>query len=99
MAVLIWKIFPCRDVLKLKKTERRIDIPVFHDDQHGTAIVTMAGLLNALKLTNRNLRDIKVVAAVQVQPVSRSLKCCYRMVSGTLLCDTKGAVYEGRPAE
>ena len=47
-----------------------MDIPVFHDDQHGTAIIAAAGLINALHLTKRNIEDIKVVSTGQGQPLS-----------------------------
>lgn len=80
-----------------KKLKEVCDIPVFHDDQHGTAVVTMAAMLNALKLTGKKLEDISVVVngsgaagiAITKLLMSRGLK-------NVVLCDRKGAIYEGR---
>ena len=80
-----------------KKLKEVCDIPVFHDDQHGTAVVTMAAMLNALKLTGKKLEDITVVVngsgaagiAITKLLMSRGLK-------NVVLCDRKGAIYEGR---
>ncbi|SIT71713.1 NAD(P)-dependent malic enzyme [Edaphobacillus lindanitolerans] len=75
-----------------------LDIPVFHDDQHGTAIVVTAGLLNAAKLTGRSLVDLRVVmngagaAGVAIAKLLRSFG-----VADIIMCDTVGAIYEGRP--
>ncbi len=81
--------------------ERRLkevcDIPVFHDDQHGTAVVTCAALINACRLTGRELADIKVVfsgAGAAGISIARLMK---RMgVKDIIICDRKGAIYEGR---
>jgi malate dehydrogenase (oxaloacetate-decarboxylating)(NADP+) len=76
-----------------------MDIPVFHDDQHGTAIITAAGLINALQLTGRNLRDVKVVVN---GAGAAGIACLDLMVSmglnrsNVVLCDTKGVIYRGR---
>jgi malate dehydrogenase (oxaloacetate-decarboxylating)(NADP+) len=76
-----------------------MDIPVFHDDQHGTAIITAAGLINALQLTGRNIRDIKVVVN---GAGSAGIACLDLMVAmglprgNIILCDTKGVIYRGR---
>jgi malate dehydrogenase (oxaloacetate-decarboxylating)(NADP+) len=76
-----------------------LDIPVFHDDQHGTAIVTAAGLINALDLTGRKLQDIKVV----VNGAGAASIACVELIKSmgvpaeqVILCDTKGVIYEGR---
>jgi len=82
--------------------ERRLkelcDIPVFHDDQHGTAVVTLAALLNALKLTGRKPETTSVVTlgagAAGIAVVRLLLKAGF---SDIVLCDRKGAVYKGRP--
>ncbi|HLR59005.1 MAG TPA: malic enzyme-like NAD(P)-binding protein [Pseudogracilibacillus sp.] len=80
---------------RLKKETR---IPVFHDDQHGTAIVTVAGLLNSLKLVNKSFSDIKVVAngagaaGIAIVKLLRSFG-----VRNIVMCDSQGAIYEGRP--
>ena len=81
--------------------ERRLkevcDIPIFHDDQHGTAVVTLAAMTNALKLAGKKIEDISVVVngsgaagiAITRLLMSRGLK-------NVILCDRKGAIYEGR---
>ena len=75
------------------------NIPVFHDDQHGTAIVTAAGLLNALKLADKKIEDIRVVANGAGSAGVAIVKLLLKMgVKDVILCDTKGIIYEGRPA-
>ena len=76
-----------------------MDIPVFHDDQHGTAIITAAGLINALYLTKRDIKDIKVV----VNGAGSAGIACLELVKAmglphdnAILCDTKGVIYKGR---
>ncbi|MFP5110131.1 NAD(P)-dependent malic enzyme [Neobacillus sp. C211] len=74
------------------------NIPVFHDDQHGTAIVTAAGLINALKLANKKLEEIRVVANGAGSAGVAIVKLLLHMgVKDVILCDTKGIIYEGRP--
>jgi len=74
------------------------DIPVFHDDQHGTAIVTAAGLINALILANKKLEDIRVVVNGAGAAGVAIVKLLLRMgVKDVILCDTKGVIYKGRP--
>src|SRR5438067_13503346 len=76
-----------------------MDIPVFHDDQHGTAIITAAGLINALDLTGRTIRDPKVVVN---GAGAAGIACLDLMVAmglprgNVILCDTKGVIYSGR---
>lgn len=77
----------------------RMDIPVFHDDQHGTAVIVTAGLINALHLTGRDLRNIKLV----VNGAGAAAIACTELVKAmgvpsdqVLLCDSKGVVYTGR---
>ena len=80
-----------------KRLKEVCDIPVFHDDQHGTAVVTMAAMLNALKLVGKKLSDISVVVngsgaagiAITKLLMSKGLK-------NVVLCDRKGAIYKGR---
>jgi malate dehydrogenase (oxaloacetate-decarboxylating) len=80
---------------RLRKT---CNIPVFHDDQHGTAIVTAAGLLNALKLNNKKIEDIRVAVNGAGSAGVAIVKLLLRMgVKDVILCDTKGIIYEGRP--
>jgi len=75
------------------------NIPVFHDDQHGTAIVTAAGLLNALKLADKKIEDIRVVANGAGSAGVAIVRLLIKMgVKDVILCDTKGIIYEGRPA-
>lgn len=81
--------------------ERRLkaecDIPIFHDDQHGTAVVTLAAMLNALKVVKKNINDISVVvngsgaAGIAVTKLLMSMG-----LKKVILCDTKGAIYKGR---
>jgi malate dehydrogenase (oxaloacetate-decarboxylating) len=80
---------------RLRKT---CNIPVFHDDQHGTAIVTAAGLINALKLNNKKIEDIRVAVNGAGAAGVAIVKLMLRMgVKDVILCDTKGIIYEGRP--
>ena len=80
-----------------KRLKEVCDIPVFHDDQHGTAVVTMAAMLNALKLTGKKLENLSVVVngsgaagiAITKLLMSKGLK-------NVVLCDRKGAIYKGR---
>src|SRR5580698_932278 len=76
-----------------------MDVPVFHDDQHGTAIVAAAGLINACHLTNRELRDAKLVvngAGAAAIACVELLKAMGLRPEHVILCDTKGVVYQGR---
>src|ERR1700692_2689785 len=74
-----------------------VDIPVFHDDQHGTAIIATAGLINALHLTKRELRNIKMVVN---GAAAASIACVELLKSmglrNAILCDTRGVIYRGR---
>lgn len=80
-----------------KRLKEVCDIPIFHDDQHGTAVVTLAAMSNALKLVGKKIEDISVVVngsgaagiAITKLLMSKGLK-------KVILCDTKGAIYEGR---
>lgn len=81
-----------------ERLRNEMDIPVFHDDQHGTAIVTLAGLINALKLTGRSVAETKVV----VNGAGAAGIAIVKLLSGfgfpdIIMCDTKGAIYAGRP--
>ncbi|AWI13098.1 NAD-dependent malic enzyme [Caldibacillus thermoamylovorans] len=81
-----------------ERLKRETNIPVFHDDQHGTAIVTIAGLMNALKLTGRKIHEIKVVINGAGAAGIAIIKLLYHYgVRDIIMCDTKGAIYEGRP--
>jgi malate dehydrogenase (oxaloacetate-decarboxylating)(NADP+) len=76
-----------------------VDIPVFHDDQHGTAIIAAAGLLNALHLTGRKIEDIKLVcngAGAAGIACLELLQAIGIKFENLILCDTKGVIYQGR---
>ncbi|UXS07894.1 NAD(P)-dependent malic enzyme [Staphylococcus epidermidis] len=77
--------------------KKEINIPIFHDDQHGTAIVTMAGLINALKIVNKELTDIKVVLNGAGAAGIAIVKLLHAYgVNNMIMCDSKGAIYSGR---
>lgn len=81
-----------------ERLKEELSIPVFHDDQHGTAIVTAAGLINALKVVDKQLSEIRVVingaGAAGISIVKLLLQLG---VKDIILCDSKGAIYQGRP--
>ncbi|MDC3423988.1 NAD-dependent malic enzyme [Aquibacillus sp. 3ASR75-11] len=80
-----------------ERLKKETNIPIFHDDQHGTAIVTLAGLLNALKLVNKSFSDIKVVANGAGAAGIAIIKLLHSFgVRDMIMCDSKGAIYEGR---
>lgn len=80
-----------------RKLKERCDIPVFHDDQHGTAVVTAAALLNALKFTGRKIENIKVVMSGAGAAGSAIIKLLIELgLKNVIMCDRKGAIYEGR---
>ncbi len=80
-----------------RRLKEKLDIPVFHDDQHGTAVVVLAGLVNALIITGKKIKDLKIVingAGAAGTSITRLL-----LSSGAknvIMCDTKGAIYKGR---
>ena len=80
-----------------RKLKERCDIPIFHDDQHGTAVITLAGLQNALKVVGKKLEDVKIVfngaGAAAIAIVKLLLSAGAKNVT---LCDRKGAIYAGR---
>ena len=81
-----------------KKLKEKCDIPIFHDDQHGTAIITLAGLTNALKVVGKKKEDVHVVmngaGAAAISIARLLLTAGFKNIT---LCDRKGAIYEGRP--
>ena len=80
-----------------KKLKERCDIPIFHDDQHGTAVVTAAAMLNALKVTGRKLEDIRVVTSGAGAAGIAIIKLLVSLgLKDVIMCDRKGATYEGR---
>jgi malate dehydrogenase (oxaloacetate-decarboxylating) len=81
-----------------ERLKKETNIPIFHDDQHGTAIVTVAGLVNALKIIGKKINEIKVVANGAGAAGIAIIKLLYSYgVRDIIMCDTKGAIYEGRP--
>ncbi|AUJ26003.1 MULTISPECIES: NADP-dependent malic enzyme [Virgibacillus] len=80
-----------------ERLKKETNIPIFHDDQHGTAIVTVAGLINALKLVGKSFSDIKVVANGAGAAGIAIIKLLYFFgVRDMIMCDSRGAIYEGR---
>ena len=80
-----------------QKLKERCDIPIFHDDQHGTAVITLAGLTNALKVVGKKLDNIKIVingAGAAAIAITRLLLSAG--VKDITLCDRNGAIYDGR---
>lgn len=80
-----------------ERLQRELDIPVFHDDQHGTAVVVLAALLNALKITGKRIEDLKIV----VNGVGAAGVACTKIVMAAgarnvVGCDTSGAIFRGR---
>lgn len=80
-----------------KKLKEKCDIPIFHDDQHGTAIITLAGLTNALKVVGKKKEDVRVImngaGAAAISIARLLLTAGFKNIT---LCDRKGAIYEGR---
>lgn len=80
-----------------RQLKEKCDIPIFHDDQHGTAVVTAAAMLNALKLTGKNLADIKVVTSGAGAAGIAIIKLLISLgLKNVIMCDRTGAIYEGR---
>lgn len=80
-----------------RKLKERCDIPIFHDDQHGTAVVTTAALINALKLTGRKLSDVRVVTSGAGAAGIAIIKLLVKLgLNEVIMCDRSGAIYEGR---
>jgi malate dehydrogenase (oxaloacetate-decarboxylating)(NADP+) len=82
-----------------QRLREAMDIPIFHDDQHGTAIISAAGLINALHLTGRDLKDVKLV----VNGAGAASIACIELIKAmglphenAILCDTKGVLWQGR---
>jgi len=81
-----------------ERLKKELDIPVFHDDQHGTAVVTVAAMINALKFVKKDLKDMSAI----VNGSGAAGIACTKLLMAiglkeVVLCDTKGAIYKGRP--
>jgi len=80
-----------------ERLKKELDIPVFHDDQHGTAVVVLAGMINALKIVEKSMKNVKAVvngagaAGIAVTRLLMSMG-----LKSVILCDTRGAIYKGR---
>ena len=80
-----------------KKLKERCDIPIFHDDQHGTAVITLAGLINALKVVGKKIEDIKIVTSGAGAAGIAIIKLLMSMgLKNVIMTDRQGAIYEGR---
>jgi malate dehydrogenase (oxaloacetate-decarboxylating) len=80
-----------------ERLKKETNIPIFHDDQHGTAIVTVAGLVNALRIVGKSMSEIKVVASGAGAAGIAIIKLLYNYgVRDIIMCDSKGAIFDGR---
>ncbi len=80
-----------------KKLKACCDIPIFHDDQHGTAVITLAGIINALKLVGKKLEDVKIVTSGAGAAGIAIIRLLMSMgLKNVIMTDRKGAIYEGR---
>ncbi len=80
-----------------KRLKERCDIPIFHDDQHGTAVITLAGLINALKLVKKNIGEVKIVTSGAGAAGIAIIRLLMSMgLKNVIMTDRVGAIYEGR---
>ena len=82
-----------------QKLQETLDIPIFHDDQHGTAIITLAALINALDISNKKIENIKIVvngAGASAQACTNLFKSSGVKSENIIMCDSKGIIYQGR---
>ena len=80
-----------------RKLKEQCDIPIFHDDQHGTAVITLAGLLNALKVVGKKIEDVKIVTSGAGAAGIAIIKLLMSMgLKNVIMTDRTGAIYEGR---
>lgn len=80
-----------------KKLKERCDIPIFHDDQHGTAVITLAGLINALKVVGKEIKDVKIVTSGAGAAGIAIIKLLMSMgLQNVIMTDRTGAIYKGR---
>ena len=81
-----------------RRLKEELDIPIFHDDQHGTAVVVSAGIINALKIVGKKMEDIKVVVNGSGAAGGAIVRMLLGMgVQDAIMCDSKGIVYKGSP--
>lgn len=80
-----------------RKLKERCDIPIFHDDQHGTAVITLAGLMNALKVVGKKVEEVRVVVnGAGAASIAITKLLLSNGIKDIILCDRKGVIYEGR---
>ena len=80
-----------------RRLKQRCDIPIFHDDQHGTAVITLAGLINALKVVGKKLEDIRIVTSGAGAAGTAIVRLLLSVgLKDVIMCDRKGAIVEGR---
>ena len=82
-----------------QKLKEVLDIPIFHDDQHGTAIITTAALINALDISNKKIEDVKIVvngAGASAQACANLFKSSGAKAENIIMCDRKGVIFKGR---
>lgn len=80
-----------------RRLKEELDIPVFHDDQHGTAIVTLAGIYNALKITDKKMKDLQVIINGAGAAGVAIVKLLFAAgVKDVIMCDSRGIIYKGR---
>lgn len=82
-----------------RQLKEKLDIPIFHDDQHGTAVVTLAALINALRVVGKKLAEVKIVingAGAAAIAISKLLNAAGLNPAHLIMCDSKGAIYDGR---
>ena len=81
------------------KLKESLDIPIFHDDQHGTAIITLAALINALDVCKKKYNEVKVVingAGASAQACTNLFKSSGVKNENIIMCDSKGVIYKGQ---
>ncbi len=80
-----------------RKLKEKCDIPIFHDDQHGTAVITLAGITNALKIVGKKLEEVKIVTSGAGAAATAIVKLLLSAgARNVVMCDRKGAIYKGR---
>ena len=80
-----------------EKLKAKCDIPIFHDDQHGTAVITLAGMMNALKLVGKRIEDVRIVTSGAGAAGIAIIRLLMAMgLEHVIMCDRQGAIYEGR---
>ncbi len=80
-----------------RKLKEKCDIPIFHDDQHGTAVITLAGVKNALKITGKKLENVRIVTSGAGAAATAIVKLLLSAgAKNVIMCDRKGAIFEGR---